>query len=84
MKVSKFNPFTVMERFPSHRETIKQLFRNNPSFQTLCSDYNRCSKAMQFWNKSDLCEAPKRREEYQALLAELEIEILHNIEESTR
>ena len=79
MKVSEFNPFTVMERFPSHRETIKQLFRNNPSFQTLCSDYHRCSKALQFWKKSDLCETPQRQEEYENLLQELEAEILENV-----
>ena len=76
MNVSEINPYTVMDRFPSHKEKIKQLFRNNRSFQTLCSDYHRCIKAMQFWNKSDLCEAPQRRKEYEALKSELEAEIL--------
>jgi len=76
MKVIEINPYALYERFPSHREIIKQLFRKDKIFQTLCSDYQKCSKALQHWNKSDLREASQRREEYETLLSELESEIL--------
>ena len=61
MKVTEINPYLVLDRFPEHQETIKRLFKNNPNFQTLCTDYCRCAKAFNFWSKSDLCEAPQRR-----------------------
>lgn len=80
MMVSEINPYTVMERFPEHQETIKYLFKNDPDFKTLCSDYLRCAKALRFWSKSPLCEAEKRKLEYETLLQELEVELLENIE----
>ena len=82
MKVAEINPFTVIERFPAHEKTIQHLFKNNPNFQTLCSDYRRCKKALEFWNKSDLCEASARRKEYEKLLSELEIEITQDIQKA--
>ena len=82
MKVIEINPYTVMKRFPSHRETIKHFFRGNRSFQTLCSDYRQCARALHYWNKSDLREALQRREEYETLLHELESEILLILERS--
>jgi len=77
MKVAELNPYTVMEIFPSHREAIKKLFKSDPNFQSLCVDYHQCARALEFWSKSDLCEAPKRREEYQTLLLQLESEVLN-------
>lgn len=79
MKVTEINPYTVIDHFPEYQQAIKHLFKDNQNFQTLCSDYRRCAKALEIWNKSDLCEAPKRREEYENLLQELESEILENI-----
>jgi hypothetical protein len=76
LKITEFNPYALMDRFPTHREIIKHLFRKDKTFQTLCSDYQRCCKALDHWNKSDLREASQRREEYDALLLELESEIL--------
>lgn len=72
-------PHRVMERFPAHWETIKELLKQDKNFQTLCSDYHRCAKALEFWKRADLCEAPQRRQEYEALLAELEAEIVQVI-----
>ena len=79
MKVTEINPYTVIERFPEHKETIKHLYKNNPNFQILCSDYRKCVKALKIWTESDLREAPQRRKEYENLLQELESEILKNL-----
>ncbi|MGB5883448.1 MAG: hypothetical protein WBD61_06185 [Desulfobulbales bacterium] len=76
MNITEINPYALFDRFPSHRETIKHLFKRDKTFQTLCSDYQKCSKALHHWNKSDVREASQRREEYEALLSELESEIL--------
>ena len=76
MKVTEINPYALFERFPSHREIIKQLFRKDKTFLSLCTDYQKCRKALHYWDNSDLREAPQRREEYETLLSELESEIL--------
>jgi len=76
MNIIEINPYKVMDDFPSHREIIKQCFRKNKTFQTLCFDYLHCAKALHYWNNSDLREAPHRREEYEELLSELKSEIL--------
>ena len=79
MKITEIKPYAVIERFPEHEETIKQLFKNEYNFKLLCSDYRRCFKALEFWSKSDLCESTQRRKEYENLLAELEMEISANL-----
>ncbi|MCP4196981.1 MAG: hypothetical protein GY762_07490, partial [Proteobacteria bacterium] len=61
----------------------KALFKNNESFKTLCKDYRRCTEALQHWNQSLDEDAPARVREYEALLQELEEEILQNVNEPT-
>ena len=79
MNITEINPYALLDRFPSHREIIRHLFKRDKTFQTLCSDYQRCSKALHHWNKSDLQEASQRMKEYDDLLSELESEILEII-----
>ena len=67
---------TVLSRFPDHQETIKRLFREKETFQTLCEDYRECLEALKYWNRSSTPEASQRRAEYSGLLEELETEIL--------
>jgi len=81
MKITEIKPYAVIKRFPEHQKAIEGLFKNNPSFRTLCSDYNRCSKALGFWGESGQDEAPHRRKEYEALLHELEAEIVQIVQD---
>jgi len=83
MAVIQPNLFILFERFPKQKETIKALFKNNESFKTLCEDYHRCGETLQYWNQSLDKDAPARMREYEALLQELEEEILQNVNEST-
>ena len=76
MKVTEINPIAVMDDFPFHSEIIKQLFKFNKTFHTLCSDYQQCAKALRYWSNSDLPEASIRLGEYEELLSELKSEIL--------
>ena len=83
MTVIQLSLFSILERFPERMEEIKALFKNNESFKMLCEDYRRCAEALQHWNQSLDEDAPARVREYEALLWELEEEILQNVSELT-
>jgi hypothetical protein len=83
MTVIQPSLFSIFKRFPERKETIKVLFKNNESFKTLCEDYRRCAEALHHWNQSLDEDAPARTREYEALLRELEEEILQNVNELT-
>ena len=80
MSIIQPSLFAVMERFPHCKADIRQLFEVNDSFQTLCEDYWKCAEALRHWNQSTSKEAVVRREEYAALLQDLEAEILENFD----
>ena len=82
MPVIQTSVFPVLKRFPDRKDTVKQLFKENENFQSVCEDYRRCAEALRHWNESTSEEAPARREEYAALLRDLEAEILQNLNES--
>ena len=82
MTVIQRGLFPVMERFPSHRDTVKRLFRESQAFQAICEDYMRCTEALRYWNQAGSEEAFARREEYVTLLQDLEAEILQSLNES--
>ena len=81
MPVIQTSVFTVVKRFPDRVDTIKQLFKENETFQSVCEDYRRCAEALHHWNQSASDEAPARREEYATLLRDLEAEILQSLDE---
>jgi hypothetical protein len=72
--------FFILKRFPEHNEKIQCLFEENDSFRSLCEDYRVCAKALKYWNDSTSEKAPARCEEYNALLQELEEEVLLYLE----
>ena len=65
----------LLKRFPEHADVIERLYENDGEFNTLCEDYQVCSEALQYWNRTDSEEAPKRRQEYASLLKDLEEEV---------
>jgi len=83
MAVLRPGLFAVIERFPHRKAAVRRLFNENDSFQTLCEDYWRCAEALRHWNQSAAEEAVVRREEYTALLQELEAEIKENLTNKT-
>lgn len=82
MSVIQQSLLTICDRFPDRVETIKALFNNDESFNTLCEDYRRCADALQHWKQSLDENAPMRVDEYEVLLQELEEEILQTVNES--
>jgi len=79
MSVIQTSVFTVVKQFPDRGDTVKRLFRESETFQSMCEDYRRCAEALHHWNQSASEEAPARREEYAALLRDLETEILQDL-----
>lgn len=81
MKVIQTGLFSVLKRFPEYKDTAIQLYRESDSFQTMCEDYRKCVKALNHWNQSEKDIATTRRNEYSAIIQELEEEILLKLTE---
>jgi uncharacterized protein YozE (UPF0346 family) len=67
--------FLIMQRYPAQKDALRRMYLSNPSFQTLCEDYEKCSQALEHWTRSGHGLAPKRSSDYQELLQGLEREI---------
>jgi hypothetical protein len=70
----------IMERFPEKGPTLRRLFQENLSFQSLCDDYQECLAELQNWQQLTSEEAPAWRREYAHLLLELEQEVRQYLE----
>ena len=70
-----------MQRFPAHKDTLRQLYRQSESFQSICHSYQKCLEALRYWSESEHEEAPNRQREYSELKMELELEIIQALEE---
>ena len=68
--------FNLLERFPEHREAIRDLFEHSQDFKSLCMDHQKCLEAIHYWKQSARDDALERSKEYAALLRELEEEIV--------
>jgi hypothetical protein len=75
MSLIKPSLFLVMSKFPDQKDAIKSLFLNNNNFQEICSDYQKCTEAIEYWRQSTLENACLRADEYSNLLLELEDEV---------
>ena len=64
-----------MQKFPDYKPTVRRLFDNGGEFKTICEDYGKCFAALHHWNQFSDEIAPKRKQVYSDLLAELEEEI---------
>lgn len=74
----------VLARFPEHRSSLEKLWEDNAYFQSLCEEYDDCVAALNYWQLSDGEEAGEYRDEYAALVLELEAEILEYLEDSEK
>lgn len=70
----------ITDRFPEERQSLRRLFQESQSFQSLCNDYQECLAALQNWQQSTAEEAPAWRDEYAHLLLELEQEVRQYLE----
>ena len=65
----------VIERFPKHAASIRELFHADQSFREMCGDYADTLEALQRWQASSGPHQAARIAEYRELAEALEIEI---------
>ena len=70
----------VLERFPDHWHEITELLRTSDAFDSLCEDYAVAVTALRAWEVSADPKAPVLVTEYRDLVAELEAEILGQLQ----
>jgi hypothetical protein len=70
---------SIVERFPDLAYAIKQYSSDNRFFRGLCEDYGEAVEALRYWGASNGPQASRRAEEYRALVAELEREVLYEL-----
>lgn len=66
----------VIERFPKHAASIRDLFHADQSFREMCGDYAETLDALQRWEASSGPHRAARIEEYRELAQALENEVL--------
>jgi len=67
---------SILRRFPEKIHTLTLLMAEDPEFLDVCDDYDACIEALRYWARSNEPEAATRINEYNALVRELEDEIL--------
>ena len=71
---------SVLENFPEAVDRIRELFRQNPDFQSLCEDYRECLGYCRYWRQVASEQAPAYGKIYTELLQELEQDIRQSLE----
>jgi hypothetical protein len=71
---------SVLENFPEAVVRIRELFQQNPSFQSLCEDYRECLATWRHWRQAISEQAPAYCKIYAELLQELEQEVRQYLE----
>ena len=66
----------VIERFPKHAASIRDLFHADQSFREMCGDYAETLDVLQRWEASSGPHRAARIEEYRELARALENEVL--------
>jgi hypothetical protein len=69
-----------MKYYPDKKDALRRIYRTSQSFQNICQNYQKCTEALKYWEKSRRPEAPERYREYSALLQELKLEITKSLE----
>jgi len=75
MAIVQTGVFTLYERFPDQKEAIRSLYEKSETFKILCEDHRKCGEAICFWEQKEGDVAILRRQEYEALMRDLEEEI---------
>jgi hypothetical protein len=81
MTIIRPSLFAMLERFPRYKAEVRELFQEDKWFQAMCRKYCKCAEELQYWNQSAAEEAVVRRQEYTALLRDLQAEILETLTE---
>jgi hypothetical protein len=70
---------SIVARFPQRELDIRRRCASDAHFRSICSDYEEAVAALRRWQKTGR-EGDAKVEEYASFLAELEAEILDQLE----
>ena len=79
MASKKFSLKRVLTRFPEQALLIEELYAASDSFRSLCEDYTECSEVIKNLDYSEHMIQTGYKEEYEALLQELEQELISKL-----
>ena len=65
----------VLDLFSNSSDLIREHYRDDDEFRSMCRDYADALHAIKTWQQSGKAEAPKRVKEYQSLVSELQQDI---------
>jgi predicted translin family RNA/ssDNA-binding protein len=65
----------VLDLFSNSSDLIREHYRDDDEFRSMCRDYADALHAIKTWQQSDKAEASKRVKEYQSLVSELQQDI---------
>lgn len=69
----------ILARLHEARVEIELRMLRDPGFRTLCEDYGAAVEALEHWKRSPRRDAEQRAGEYQALILDLEKDILREL-----
>jgi uncharacterized protein Yka (UPF0111/DUF47 family) len=69
----------ILARLHDLRIQIELRMLRDPSFRSLCEDYDAAVDALEHWKQSSSMEAAERTSEYESLADDLQKEILQEI-----
>lgn len=72
---------SIVARFPQHELDIRRCCARDPSFRSICADYEEATAALRRWQKVGNGK-DRRVAEYAAFVGELEAEILDQLDRS--
>ena len=74
----------VLNRFPEQSLLIKELYTASDSFRSLCENYEECTEVIKNLDYSERMMQTGYREEYEALLQDLENELIYILKNKTQ
>jgi hypothetical protein len=74
---------SILARFPQREFDIRRRLARDPSFKSICSDYEDATKALRHWQRATKAGDPEgggKVEDYNNLVIELEQEVLEHLD----
>jgi hypothetical protein len=75
-------------RFPAQAAVLRRLYMREPSFRTICDEYNVALRAHEHWKAGEVSPSNGKRElrqrDYHQIMQELEIEIQEQLKKEAQ
>ena len=79
---------SLVLRFPAQAAMLRRLYMREPSFRTICDEYNVALRAYEHWKRGETSQPNGKRElrerDYHQIMQELEIEIQEQLKKEAQ